>query len=336
MGRPRKHNKHLPRSMFQRRGAYYFVKDGKWHPLGREYGAALTKYAVFVGTPKRVRTINDAMWSAIEHGKTRKHKRPLSKATIEGYQHSATRLGPVFGHMPLEDLEADQVTRYVISEGTVQANRDKAFLSLTYTHARIMHGFRGHDPTKGLQLRNEETPRDRYVSDEELDTLISAASPKLGCIARFIELTGMRQGDALRLKMTDLDDEGFTYWNTKSKKWQGLEWSDELKSVVEDAKRLWRRFGREWLFESKPKGKHAERGVGPYTPSGLRALWRTARANAAKIDPRVADVRLHDLRAKAGSDKATDEEAQALLGHSDSKVTRRHYRRKVQRQKPTR
>ncbi|MGN6222738.1 tyrosine-type recombinase/integrase [Pseudoxanthomonas sp.] len=322
--------------MFQRRGAYYFVKDGKWHPLGRDYGAALTKYAAFVGTQKRVRTIKDAMWSAIEHGKTRKHKRPLSKATIDNYQHSAARTGPVFGHMELEDLDAHQVTRYVISQGTVQANRDKAFISLTYTHARVMHDYRGPDPTKRLQLRNEEKPRDRYVTDDELETLINAASPKLGCIARFIGLTGMRQGDVLRLKMSDLDDEGFTYWNTKSRKWQGLEWSDELRRVVDDAKRLWRQIGREWLFESRPKGKHSHRGVGPYTPGGLRALWRAARDKAAKEDPGVADVRLHGLRAKAGSDKATDEEAQALLGHSDSKVTRRHYRRKVQRQKPSR
>ena len=123
------------------------------------------------------------------------------------------------------------------------------------------------DPTKGLQYRNPEKPRDRYVTDEELDKIIAKASPKLGCIARFIELTGMRQGDALRVRMEDLDDDGFTYWNSKSKKWQGLEWSQELTTCVENAETLWRRIDREWLFESRPKGKHAKRGIGPYTLS---------------------------------------------------------------------
>jgi integrase len=317
--------------MMLRHGAYYFVKSGKWTRLSKDYGPALMKYAELVGAPPRVSSVKDAIWGAIEHGRTRKHKRVLSDATLANYRHSATRLVPVFGHLALEDLDADMVVRYVIEAGTTQANRDKALLSIAYTHARVMCGYRGNDPTKGLQTRNEEVPRDRYVTDAELDAIIEVASPKLGCIARFIELTAMRQGDALRVKLADLDDDGFTYWNSKSKKWQGLEWSPELTAVVEDAKRLWRRFGREWLFESRPKGMHSGRGIGPYTPSGLRALWRVARTKAG-----LTDVRLHDLRAKAGSDSGSDEDARRLLGHADGKVTQRHYRRKIERNKPLR
>jgi integrase len=65
--------------------------------------------------------------------------------------------------------------------------------------------------------------------------------------------------------------------------------------------------------------------------SGLRSLWRVTGARTGLVD-----VRLHDLRGKAGSDMETYAEAQQLRGHSDSKVTRRHYRRKVVRSKPTR
>jgi len=331
VGRPRKQNRHLPANMMLRHGAYYFVKSGKWNRLSGEYGAALMKYAELVGKPAKVDTVKDAMWGAIEHGRTRKHKKPLSKATLENYRHSATRLEPVFGHMALKDLDADMVTKYVIEQGTVQANRDKSFLSVAYTYARVIGGYRGEDPTKGLQTRNEETPRDRYVTDEEMRRLVFACSPKLACIARFIELTGMRQSDALRVRLADMDDEGIHYRQGKNSKRLVVLWSDELREVVADAKRLWRRFGRETLFESIPKGKHAARGPGPYTPSGLRALWRVARAKAG-----LTDVRLHDLRGKAGSDSETDAEAQDLLGHADAKVTRRHYRRKVKRVKPLR
>lgn len=331
MGRQRKHDKHLPANMQRRHGAYYFVKAGKWLRLSEHYGAALTKYAELVGSSPRAQTIKDALWGSIEHARTRKHKKPASEATLASYARSATRLEPVFGHMAFGELDADMVARYVIEGGTVQHNRDKALLSIAFTYARIMCGYRGADPTKGLQTRVEELPRDRYVTDAELDAIIAVASPKLGCIARFIELTGMRQGDALRVRLADLDDDGFTYRNAKSKKMQGLVWSEELTATVDDAKRLWRRFGREWLFESRPKGKHAKRGIGPYTPSGLRSLWRVARAKAG-----LPDVRLHDLRAKAGSDADSDAEAQALLGHADGKVTRRHYRRKMKRSKPAR
>lgn len=331
MGRRRSVNKHLPANMQLKHGAYYFVKAGKWTRLADSYGPALVEYAKYVGSRPEVLKVKDALWGAIEHARTRKHKAPASPATLVSYRHSAARLERDFGHMALEDLEPEHVVRYVVNGGTVQHNRDKALLSIAYTYARVLGGYRGPDPTKGLQVRVEEKPRDRYVTDAELDKIISVASPKLACIARFIELTGMRQGDALRVKVADLDDDGFTYYNSKSKRWQGLEWSPELRTCVADAKRLWRGFGRVWLFESKPKGKHASRGLGPYTPSGLRALWRVARTKAG-----LQDVRLHDLRAKSASDAGSDEEARQRLGHADGKVTRRHYRRKMVRSKPTR
>ena len=328
MGRPRKHAKHLPANMLQRHGAYYFVKSGKWTRLAKDYGQALAKYAELVGIAPQVNTVSEAVWHYIEASKER-----LAASTLAGYRASAANVCAVFGRMGLQDVKPHDVYRYLTTAGTVQANRDRALLSAAYSEARRIGAFpkAADDPTKGLEYRNPETPRKRYVTDAELSAIIAKASPKLGCIARFIELTGMRQGDALRVRMDELDSSGFTYWNSKSKKWQGLEWSPELTAVVEDAKRLWRRFGREWLFESHPKGKHAARGIGPYTPSGLRALWRVARAKAG-----LPDVRLHDLRGKAGSDVGTDAEAQALLGHSDPKVTRRHYRRKVVRGKPVR
>lgn len=328
MGRPRKTDKHLPANMQRKHGAYYFVKSGKWSPLGKDYGTALTKYATLVGQPVTVSTVKDAVWHYIEASTGR-----LAPSTLAGYRASAANVCAVFGHMPLGALKPHDVYRYLTTKGNVQANRDRALLSAAYSEARRIGAFpkAADDPTKGLEYRNPETPRDRYVTDAELDAIIAKASPKLGCIARFIELTGMRQGDALRVRLSDLDDEGFTYWNAKGKKWQALEWSDELTATVEQAKRLWRRFGREYLFESHPKGKHKARGPGAYTPSGLRALWRVARAKAG-----LPDVRLHDLRAKAGSDSHSDTDAQTLLGHSDGKVTRRHYRRKPTRSKPLR
>lgn len=326
MGRPRKNNRHLPRGMHHKHGAYYYVRGNKWTPLGKEFGPALIAYAGLVGNAPKVTTVQEAVAHYLESSAKR-----LAKTTLEGYRNSAANLAAVFGHMPLTDVQPHHVFRYLTERGDVQANRDKALLSVAYTHARRIGAFKGDDPAKGLQYRNEERPRERYVEDAELTAILDVASPKLRTIARFIELTAMRQGDALRVRIADLDDDGFTYWNAKSKKRQGLEWSAELTATVEDAKRLWRRFGRVYLFESTPKGKHAKRGPGPYTPSGLRALWRVARAKAG-----LTDVRLHDLRAKAGSDAGSDAEAQALLGHTDAKVTRRHYRRKVARNRPAR
>lgn len=198
-------------------------------------------------------------------------------------------------------------------------------LSAVYTHAENIGAFSGVDPTKGFHFRNKEKPRKRYVTDAELQALVDAASPKMATLIRFLYLTGMRQGDVLRLKCSDLLPEGIVYEQGKSEMAPPIliAWSAELASVVEDAKRQWRRFGRTYLFESIPRGKQAGKPPGPYTPSGLRALFRPIRTKAG-----LPDVRLHDLRRKAASDSASLDDAQVLLGHSDPKVTLRHYRAK--------
>lgn len=315
--------------MHFKHGAYYFVKANRWHPLGKDYGPALLKYSELVGVPQVVHTVRDALLAYIEHAKTRPE--PIAPATVEGYTYSMANLCSVFGKMALADIDQPMVYRYVTEKGTVQANRDKALLSAAFSYAKNMGAFKGDDPTKGLEARNPEKPRKRYVEDAELTALVKAASPKVATIARFIHLMGVRQSDALRVKLTDIDEEGVHYTQGKTGARLVVVWSEELREVVEQARTLWRRFGRVWLFESRPRGKHAGKPIGPYTPSGLRALWRPVRAKAG-----LSDVRLHDLRAKAGSDAQTQGEAQALMGHADGKVTARHYRRKPVRVKPAR
>jgi len=326
MGRPRKTDRHLPANMQRKHGRYYFVRAGKWTALSRDYGPALMEYAALVGTTAQARTVRDAVWDYIEH-----RRKGLAPATLQGYCYSADNLCAVFGKLALADLTSPMIYRYLAESGTVQANRDKALLSAAYTHARNMGALTTPDPTKGLHYRNEEKPRQRYVTDAELATLIAHAPPKLACIARFIELTGMRQGDVLRVKMADMDAEGIHYTQGKTGKRLVVLWSPELAAVVADAKKQWRRFGREYLFESRGQNGPKERKPGPYTPSGLRAMWRRVRASAGLLD-----VRLHDLRRKAGSDVETQGDAQRLLGHADGKVTGRHYRAKPERVKPVR
>lgn len=242
------------------------------------------------------------------------------------YLASAKNLGSVFGHMDVSDLRAEDVYRYLVSKGNVQANRDKALLSAAYTHGRRIGVFSGDDPAKGLRFRNVEKPRDRYVTDDELQALIDASPAPLACMIRIAYLTGMRQGDLLALRLDSITSEGIVYRpekNKKSARLTTIAWTKDLRQAVDDALALWRHPGRQWLFESRPRGRHADRGWGPYTTSGLQSLWRVAREKAG-----LKDITLHDIRGKAGSDMESDDQAQALLTHADSGITRRHYRRK--------
>lgn len=307
--------------MYLRAGTYYFAGP-KWINLGRDYGRALIQYAGIVGERVTVTTVRDAVSHYLESSAKR-----LKPSTLEGYRNSAANLCRVFGDMALEDLEPSHVYRYLVERGDVQANRDRALLSVTYTHARRIGAFKGDDPAKGLQYRNPEKPKRRYVTDDEFSALIAASPPKLAAVLRVTFLAGMRIGDALALRMDDLTDEGIAYAQGKTGARLVVQWTPELREAVNDATRAFRRFGRAWLFESRQTRK---KPAGPYTVSGLRANFRRALAKAG-----LPHMTLHDLRRKAGSD-VDDAHATRLLGHSDAKVTKRHYRARAERVKPVR
>ena len=238
----------------------WYVRDSVlWVKLGREYGPALVKYAGIVGEKPEVRTIQQAIAQYMERATTRK-KKPL-RAYRRWLQDQRANLAPIFGYVEPQDLEASDVYRYLIERGDVQANRDRALLG--DLQPRIS-AFKGDDPTKKLQFRNEEVPQKRYLNDGELAVLLDTASPKLSCILLFSYLTGLRQSDVVRVKLSDFDEvDGLFIDTSKTGAVVPIAWSDDLRACVEEASRLWTRKGRSYLFESAPRARHAKRGISP-------------------------------------------------------------------------
>jgi integrase len=75
------------------------------------------------------------------------------------------------------------------------------------------------------------------------------------------------------------------------------------------------------------------RGGKQFTANGMQTAWQRLMRKAIKLGRLAKADRygLHDLRGKAGSEAASDEDAKNLLGHGDVKVTRQHYRHLPQR-----
>lgn len=315
MGRRRTHNLHLPPRLRLISGTYWFTPrvNGKqvWINFGRDYGQALQRWASETGKTVAISTVADAIGAYLETQRDR-----LKPSTMEGYQKSAKRLLPVFGSVGLQDLEASDVYRYMIERGDVSANRDRALLSAAYTHARRTGAHKGDDPTKLLQFRNAEKPRERLITDAELARLVEVANPRMALIIRFAALTGMRQGDILGLKLTAAGPEGITYRTGKTGKSILLEWTPELRAIWQAAAKD--RVGAVTVFTSEDRK--------PFTGSGFRASWRRVKERAGLLD-----VRFHDLRGKAGTEHP---DAQKLLGHTNSSVTERHYKRGPVRARP--
>lgn len=293
--------------MLERRGAYYYVLDGKWNPMGRDLGEALRQWAEIEGEHlAKGRTVSDAVAYYLVS------KPGLAPRTVEGYRISETRLCKAFGTMLLDELRPEHVTRHLrTAEHKIAANRDKALLSAAYRWVNAEGWLKvvGYNPA--AVPRNPEKARRRYVTDKELAALLDKATPKLACMIELAYITGMRKGDLLRLRLADAQDDGLHVAQGKTGHRQVFTWTADLRRLVDHAKGLRRKVGSLWLFP-------AERDAGQaMTALALRTAWERARGRAG-----LADVRWHDLRRKAGSDAP---DAVTLLGHADPRTTRKHY-----------
>jgi len=52
MNRPRKKDRHLPRCVYHKHGAYWLVRKGKWTKLASDLRGALAAYASIFEAPK--------------------------------------------------------------------------------------------------------------------------------------------------------------------------------------------------------------------------------------------------------------------------------------------
>lgn len=318
MGRRRKHHKHLPVRMQFRRGSYYHVsRDGqkqRWVNLGRDYGDALSKWAVLEGeSAATTTTVADALSAYLADRAGR-----LSARTLAGYQAQAKTLGAVFGSMRLGDLTRAHVYTYLRKRGNVAGNRERDLLRAAYNHAANI-GYAGTNPCANMRSRNPEAPRRRYITDDEFGALLAAASPRLALLLRFLYLTAMRVSDAISLPLTAADADGIRWGEGKTKRPRFVEWSDELRDVWRQA--AGNRIGAQAVFRGQR---------GPYTLDGIESTFARVRKRSG-----VVDVRLHDIRRKAASDLSLTD-AQALLGHASPGITQKHYRAKADPVKPTR
>lgn len=309
MGRKRTRQTHLPRHLMMRSGCYYHVIriDGKqhWMPLGKDYGEALRQWAKLEGaTSKPALTVADALAHYIDD-RTAQHRSPK---TLTGYRAQAETLGKVFGPMRLEDVTQAHVYTYLRKRGNVAGNRERDLLRAAYNHAANL-GYEGGNPAQGMHARNTETPRKRYITDEELAKLVLASQPRFALLIQWLYLTGMRISDAIALPLTAASDDGVRWSEGKTHKPRFVQWSDELRAIWKAAAGA--RIGAQPLILGRR---------GPYTLDGAESTWARVRARAG-----VENVTLHDLRRKAASDLPLGD-AQALLGHTDPSITQRVYR----------
>lgn len=236
------------------------------------------------------------------------------------------------------------VTRYLYQnrERPAIANREIRTLAKAFVLARRRWGLTMYNPAIQAEYHTE-TPRDVYVDDAQFLAIRQHASPALQCMMDIAQMLGPRKGMIFDIRLGDIEfdpepdpdgDSVGTLWLRPNKRRSKAPAKREPAVITPDMGTVLRRAielrkatrgGGSVMADLPSAHLFLTRAGKPYGKSAFARIWKTAR-DAAGIKAR--EITFHDLRAKAGSDAASEADAQRLLGHKDAATTSRVYRRK--------
>ena len=249
---------------------------------------------------------------------------------------SIKKLRAVFGHMPIEAVKPKHVYQFRDKrgqQGKTAANHDLEVLSHAFSKA-IEWGVCENHPIKGKVAKFSTPPRKRYIEDWELQEALKVASPFIATYIRLKLLTGLRRGDLLSLKLSDIKEDGIHVTPRKTsqttRKKIIIEWSEQLSDSIDEIKALRKKILSVWLFHTR-QGQPYMKENG--TANGFDSIWQRFMTKALEKTKLKEKFTEHDLRAKVASDTEINH-AQQLLGHSSAEVTERVYRRRPEIVRP--
>ena len=325
MGRNRRQDRHLPAKVYLEHGAYYY-RDGKKPrvQLGRELGEALTKYAALIGPAWSCRTLGDVI------DRYRVEILPLKRAEQTRLEEGRAldKLKIAFGHMLPDNLTAVHCYGYIdrrrSKEGKpvpVAARHEIALLGHVYRLA-IRWGAASLNPARGLLLP-EKAGKRAYVSMEQVEAVKALASERMRLAIDWAIMIGQRRGDLLKLKRSDVLQDGIYVKQGKTEAELLIARSADVDALVVRSDAMSPQIPREYLIR-KENGR-------PYTASGFSANWqRLMRKHVAAGGQRFT---FHDLRSVSVNETPI-EEARDRLGHASAETTKRHYARGVTKARP--
>jgi integrase len=204
----------------------------------------------------------------------------------------------------------------------VAARHEVVLLGHVFSKA-IRWGVANSNPVRGMDF-GERSGKRRQVTLDEVEAVKALSGERMAVAIDLAVSTGQRRGDLLTLRREQLTDQGIVFRQSKTGAGVLIEWSDDLRAIVDRAKRLAPQIPGDYLIRTR-RGK-------PYSTAGFSAIWQRVMAKHVK----AGGVRFsfHDLRSVSADGAATAEEAQARLGHTSVATTRRHYLRGVTRAKP--
>lgn len=200
--------------------------------------------------------------------------------------------------------------------------RYMAALSNVFTIAVNEWEWMDDTPMRKVKKPTEPRGRNRYLKDDERDSLLQACkesrTPYLYTIVIMALCTGMRRGEIMNLAWSDVFlEQGYLILHkTKNGDTRRVPLSSELVVILSKYKKI-KHIDTDMLFPNNPKI------AGKYSPVEFEKPWKAALKKSG-----IEDFRFHDLRHSAASylamNGATSSDMAEILGHKTLNMVKRY------------
>lgn len=337
-------NTGLPKRWRLYHGAYYYqvpagqeyLWDGKKQfRLGKTLSEAYSEFGSRIANYSDVATMEqlfDRYFSSVMINK--------APATQRSNQISLRRLRRFFADNRIHLIRPKHIYKFrdlcTEKHGAVSANRDLEVLSHSFTKAIEWGAIDSHPMAGKKVVKNPSQKRTRYIEDWELKAFLTIASPFLQSYIEVKLVLGLRKGDMLSIRLSDISAEGVSVLPRKTRSTRARKivftWTENLRKAVAAAREVRPSSTSEYLFCTRDGHSYIKDDG---STSGFDSIWQRAMSRALAQTKLKLKFTEHDLRAKVASDIDLSH-ARQLMGHSNESITDRVYRRKAELVTPAR
>jgi integrase len=197
------------------------------------------------------------------------------------------------GNVPVRDVTQQKIEKFLnermASESHSSSTRNRHLVMKSLFNKGKAWGLLLENPAASIKNLREEGAPSRFLSTEEINELLSKAGERFRPLLVTALHTGMRRGEILSLKWSDVDFHNriITIELSKSGKKRTVPMDDTL---TETLSALPSRFNKGLVFPTNRKTKDGEKDP-------MRKLTDTNHTFNRLLDKtEIADVRFHDLR----------------------------------------
>lgn len=238
-----------------------------------------------------------------------------SEQTIRNYLNHLSQFFVFFRNVDIKEIKAEDVVSFnheVIIKGKLSSSYQRVVtgaIKLFYSHFfdHVMN-------VDELDRPFKEKTLPVVLSKQEVERILkNAGNIKHRAMLCLIYSCGLRRGELLALKITDLDKDRnlIRIVQAKGRKDRYVPYSEKLRSILREYYKEWK--PKEYLFEGQDGGQYSERSIAKVLENAV------VRSGVRK------DVHLHTLRHSFAThllESGTDiRYIQEILGHSSPRTT---------------